>query len=289
MQIKPKLFILLLVISALFAETSNIKAQRKKAKDIFIGLEIMPGYSSLNISPKPPDLVKYSSTKVSEINFGINGQYFFNKTYAIESGIFLLTHNIKAAGISYSTSFTTTDSENESYIRTVTGDSITESTILRTVNIPLHFVYNYQLSKKFTVYAGGGPGITLAIQNKVHGQGTFSYKGYYPLTHLPIGNLPPYGFVSNVPVDNTNKLPLKPFLFFVSVSGGISYAINKQYKIFLSANYYNSVTEITKTNKKDFHVSNETNSYNSFMTNWKKPIDVISISLGIRMKLIFAD
>ena len=148
----------------LFAGTRPIMAQPTNEKAFFVGLQIMPGYSSYANSPNTLDFSHYKLHRTPELNVGINAQYFFTKELGLETGIFLLTHTLNVSVGMDSSRYPTMDSENEPYDRIVTGDSISESTILRTLNIPINIVYHYPLSKKITFFVSGGPGVAFPIQ-----------------------------------------------------------------------------------------------------------------------------
>lgn len=285
MQIRfHNILIISLVTLIQIAWSNDIIAQRPKSGVFWYGFQLMPGYSSSTINPRPPELTSFTSQMKPEINFGILGQYFFNPYIGLETGAFILTHHVKASGYSFSTTYETTDSENETYERIITGDSIHESTTIRTLNIPLNLVYNYKLSKRFTFYASAGPGIAFPVQKTVKGSGLFSYKGYYPATHVTLEKVP-YNFNDSVPVSSNENLNTNKMILFASVSAGFNYSINSQYKVFIGAGYYATLTKITRDTGKTFHVSDDLGKYNSFLYNWKKPLSAMSIIIGLNIKL----
>ncbi len=282
MKTKNLYFILSILLFLLSG--SIVKAQ----KVLTIELQANPGYSWIGI-PASSFLSSETSKGNFNVDFGVLAHYNLNKQAGILSGIQLKTYRSNFSGKDYNVSFKAIDTENKSYIRNVTGTDIKESTTLRFINIPIRFFYDLPLSRFVSFFGTIGPGITIPIQSKVVGSGTFTYTGLYPeLNNAVLKDLPPYGFNSNVPVSVEKKLKSIFFIINATASAGFVFKMSRYWKFHTAVNYSRSFTGIASKDKSNnFHISDELGSFYSLANSKNSFLSDFYISIGIQKVILF--
>lgn len=246
------------------------------------GFHITPTLSK--IEPSFPQSLSGSAFQKSDvIDFGFDIRYFFTNFIGIESGLGMLTYKSKFKAASSTDDFETIDSENVSYEREINGTNISETAVLRSVNLPVHLVIKSWISKNLVVKVSVGPGIFIPVQNQSIGIGTFSYIGYYPsLAGVHLDSIPEEGFNKNVPVNVKRNIPAKFINVDFGCSLGINYSLNNKYELFASVNYSTPITN-TFRRVNNYHISNELGSYYTILSYGNDKIYNLSFSVGIQM------
>jgi hypothetical protein len=254
-------------------------------KIISVGLQVSPGLSSIS-SPSPAELTNPASKGGFTFHFGLVGKYYLDKSYGIASGIQLMNFKQSFTGNEYYTSFNEMDSENQSYERRVWGSTITESSNITFIHIPVHFFYKYTFNRGLAAYGSIGPGFSIPVKKQYSASGTFTYKGYYPEDDALLYDIPIYGFSSNVPVNVTEKLKTPFAIIDVGASIGLLFTINRYYRFFTAVECSHSITNVGKK-AAEYHMSNEIGSFNSLLYHEKSRFNNVSFSIGITKDILY--
>lgn len=251
-----------------------------------MGFHISPTESSI-IPNIPATLTGYTSNKSDVIDLGFDVRYFLGNIIGIESGLNLLTYKSVYKATSSSDNFETVDSENDSYLREVSGSNISETDIIRSIEIPVHLLIRSWISNKLILKLSAGPGIFIPLQKQCQESAIFSYSGYYSKYGGAIlTNIPEYGFNQNVNVNGKNNIPCRPINLDIGCSLGANYCIDDDYELFASVNYNTSLSKpVTQVN--NYHISNELGSYYSILSNGNNKFTNISFSVGIQINIIW--
>jgi hypothetical protein len=252
---------------------------------ISYGIQINPGYCWLS-GGIPSGAEGFSKESAYAINFGITGKYYFSKVTAIQTGFQVNNYSYKLTAKSYSAQFQTIDSENKSYQRIISGDSVSESSSLTLLNIPVCFVYEIPLNRNIHLYASVGPSLAIPIKSSLKGSGTFSYKGYYEEGNYTLENISIYGFNNNVPVNVNEKMNTALLSIHANASAGCIFTINRYWKFVLNLNYSSSFTSIVKNNS-NYYISNELGRFHSILENKASKLNSVSFGISIQKLILF--
>lgn len=260
---------------------TSVNAQRR----IDYGIVVNPGYSWIN-SKKPIGAEGLTKTGSYTINYGLIGKYYLNKTIAIQTGIHMYNFSYKCYINRYEFQFPAIDSENKSYLRQITGDSISENTNISTIQIPISFVYEFSLSRNIQLFASIGPAFSLPVKSNIKAYGTFTYKGYYENGNYVLENIPVYGFNTDVPVEKDGKLEASFFSIYGTAAVGCNFTITRYWKFSLVANYTRSITAIVKRSSDEYTLSDKLGSFHSILGN-NTSLNNISFGFSLQKILLF--
>lgn len=220
------------------------------------------------------------------INFGVLGTYFPTKKIGYTIGLQFMSYSESTSGNNYYTSFKAIDSENETYERRIWGNNISEEVKLSVVHIPLQITYNFLENRNLSLYGSFGPGISVPVSKNFTGKGTFTYKGYYPEEQALLYDLPEFGFSSDVNINTKGKLRTNLAFFDFGITVGAAFNINRYYKLHTSVGYNFALTNPVKA-EGSHSLSNNINSYYSFMNVGKNGLSNLCFSLGISKSILF--
>lgn len=260
---------------------SSAHAQRV----ISYGIQLNPGYSWLG-GDVPSGADGFSKKSNYTINLGITGKYYFSKIAAIQSGLHINNYSYKINSRNYEAQFITTDNENQTYQRQISGDSIAESTSITLLHLPVSFVYEVPLNRNIQLYVTLGPSFAIPIKSSIKSSGVFSYKGYYEDGNYTLENIPLYGFNNNVPVNVNKKLDTEVLSVHGTASAGCIFTINRYWKFVMNLNYYRSVTSVAKGNS-NYYMSNNLGSFHSIMENNASKLNHVSFGVSIQKLILF--
>jgi OmpA-OmpF porin, OOP family len=209
--------------------------------------------------------------------------YFFSRSFGLSTGIEYCTYGSELSLNSYENKFTTTDSENETYERQVSGKDIKEIQDITFLKVPLCLNLQLFFGKRFGIYIQAGANLVLPLSKDYTGSGIFSYVGYYPAYNVTFQNLPPYGFPSNAAVSTNGQIELKSTNFEGLAGAGFQCFVSKKIQITLGATYSRSLSTISGYTAQDkFQLSSDVNSINSMMAGSS---NVTAQSMGLRLAL----
>jgi len=250
---------------------------------LFVGLSAGPSQSSISNEGM---LTVANLLSSSQNSFGgsLEVGYFFTKSFGVSSGIGFSSYKSQLTLGIYQNSFSTTDSENETYERQVSGSGIEEVQKIGFISLPVCLDLRLPLSKKMGFFLQTGINLSMPITKKYTSNGTFTYKGYYPAYNVLLENLPAYGFPSNYKSTVDGELEIKPINVNVIAATGFDYFLQKNIQIAVMATYSQSLSNISAYSSPDkFQLSSAINQINSLMGGSSKAT-VQSLGLNIRLR-----
>jgi hypothetical protein len=277
------LFLILVLIftqSMIYSQGTNIN--RGQQPGIFIGLNLEPSKSQI-LNEGTISGSKLISGRMTSLSGSMEVGYFFSNYFGLSSGIGLASFKTQLTLDNYKTTFTTTDSENESYERRVTGTGIKEIQNIKALSIPVCINLRLPLNEKTGFFLQTGINISVPLVKSYNSSGTFTYKGYYAVDNVVLENLPEYNFPSNVFNKIDGKLKLKSFGVDAIASVGFDFFINEKLEIAAAAFYDKSFSNISGYSSSDkFQLSSDPNQINSLMGGSTKAMTSL---IGLRIAL----
>jgi hypothetical protein len=262
------------------------EARAVYASKFFIGIGGGAVYShefNTPVSSVAGMIVKDKNAYSASVELG----YFFTKHLGVMSG---LEYSVFSSDLSlkdYSNSFTTTDGDNESYEKRITGSGIKETQTITFLKIPVELCMRFLPGRRIGVFIFGGANALFPVKGDYNGSGTFSYVGYYPAYNVTFQNLPAYGFVNNTQVSTKGSLTLKSPSFEGIAGAGLSCYVTGKIQILLSAYYANTLSTISGYKASDtYQLTSDPSSINSLMGgNSEVAAQTIGAKLAIRFYL----
>ena len=264
----------------IFSQGTDISTEKQMR--MFVGISMGPSQSQI-INEGTLSVSKLLSSKENSFFGSVEIGYFFSKYIGLSSGIGIISYKTQLTLDTYQNKFNTTDSENESYERRVSGSDIKEVQKVDFLSIP--FCINLRLPFNETIgfFLQTGVNMAVPISKNYKSSGTFTYKGYYPAYNVLLENLPAYGFPSNLSSDTEGELELKPLGFNATASTGFDFYIQKKIQIAVAACYDKSLSSISVYSSPDkFQLSSDPEQINSLMGGSSK---ATAQSMGLKIIL----
>lgn len=280
------LLIILFQLSVSIAFTQESDTVRTAHPRLYIGINGGPSISK-EINSKERSVSGLTSVDKNTFSGSFELGYFFSKSFGLSTGIEYFSYSSELSLTSYNNKFTTTDSENESYERRITGSNIKEIQNIIFLKIPLCLNIQFSLGKRFGMYIQTGANMVLPLSKDYSGSGTFSYVGYYPAFNVTFQNLPEYGFPDNATVSTKGQLKLKSTNFEVLTGAGVQCFVSKKLQVILGVTYARSLSTISGyTVPEEFQLSTNIDNLNSLMGGTSNvTLQSIGLKLGIRYYL----
>ena len=248
-------------------------------------------FAGISLGPSQSYIMNVGTLSVSELHsfkknsfFGsLEFGYFFSEYIGLSSGISFISYKTQLTLDTYHNEFNTTDSENESYERRVTGSGIIEVQNIDFLSIPFCIDLRLPFNETIGFFLQTGVNMAVPISKNYNSSGTFTYKGYYPAYNVLLENLPVYGFPSNKNINTDGELELKPFGFNATASAGIDLFLTDNIQIAVAACFDKSLSRISNYSSPDiFQLSSDPEQINSLM---RGSSNVSAQSMGL--KIIF--
>ena len=235
-------------------------------------------YLGIAAGPSKNQIVNKGILSLSDLssknNYSFSGTfelgYFFSKSIGLSTGLGYNSFSTELSLNSYTNKFNSTDSENETYERRVSGSDIKELQKISFLNVP--FCINFQMPKgsrygsRYGLFLQAGVNLSIPMSDKYISSGTFTFTGYYPAYNVLLQNLPDYGFVNNSTVISNGNLELKPIIIDGLARAGFQLFISEKIQIALDITYFRSLSNISKYTSPDkFQLSSDINQINSMM------------------------
>jgi hypothetical protein len=209
--------------------------------------------------------------------------YFFSGGFGFTTGAGISSFRSGSSLDDYSNKITTSDSENESYERRITGSGINEDQNITFLNIPLLLNLRIPGRSIFGVYIDIGINCSVPLTQEYSSTGTFSFTGFYPSYNVLLENLPEYGYQSNVQVSTNGQLELKSYSIEGVASAGFQFLIANKLQLSLGATYARSISSISNYSSPDkFQLSTDVSAINSLIGG---SINTFAESMGLRLSL----
>jgi len=276
-------FLALLLIGSQYDGYSQVADSTVVKPGLFVGLSFRPSQSTIS---NEGILTVANLVSNSQNSFGgsLEIGYFFSKSIGISSGIGFSSYKSQLELATYQNKFNTTDSENETYERQVSGTDIKEIQTVGFLSLPICLDIRLPLGKKMGFFLQPGIDFAIPITKKYTSSGTFTFKGYYPAYNVLLQNLPAYGFPDNVNSVTDGSLEIKSLHINALVSAGFDILIQKNIQFGIAAFYSKSLSNISDYPSPDkFQLSSDANQINSLMGGSSKA-SVQSIGVNIRLR-----
>jgi hypothetical protein len=275
---------LLLFQTNLESQSSTDKFQRQYPW--YIGVSGGPAQTNISndISSVIPGV---EMTGKNSYCLSVDVGYFFSKYFGLSTGIGLSPYVTQLSLDSYSNSFDTIDSENESYERRISGNDIEETQKIYFLEIPVLLNFQYPFCKAIGFFVQGGINLAIPLSNNYSSSGIYSYSGYYPAYNVLLEDIPYEGFKSNVHNDVSGELKIKTVNPELIASGGFYFRTEKQYQISFGFFYKSMLSDISDyTPVTSFQLSTHENQVRSFMEGSEKA-SANSMGILISMRYYF--
>ncbi len=177
----------LLFPSISYPQGTDIAAGRKKG--LFFGLTIGPSQTSI-INNGILTVAELKSNKKNSFCAAIDLGYLFSDYFGFTTGIGYSSYITEQALDTYATSFDTTDMENETYERLISGNDIKEIQKVSFLYIPLQMNLVIPVGKTFGFFVQAGVNLSFPLSKTYSSTGTFTYSGYYPAYNVTLDRYP---------------------------------------------------------------------------------------------------
>ncbi len=253
---------------------------------LFVGLSFGPSQS--HISNKGTlTVANLISNAQNSFGGSVDIGYFFSKHIGLSSGIGFTSYKTQLTLDSYQNTFNTTDSENETYERQVSGTDIKEVQKVGFISLPVCLDIRLPLNRKIGFFLQTGVNLAIPVSKKYTSSGTFTFKGYYPAYNVLLSDLPAYGFPTNFKSIASGELEIKSINVNVIAATGFDFFIQKQIQVAVEATYSKSLSNISAYNSPDkFQLSSDINQINSLIGGSSKA-SVQSVGMNIRLRYFF--
>lgn len=276
-------FLALLLIGSQYDGCSQENDSTVVKPGLFVGLRFGPSQSTIS---NEGILTVANLVSNSQNSFGgsLEIGYFFSKSIGLSSGIGFSSYKSRIELATYQNKFNTTDSENETYERQVSGTDIKEMQKVGFLTLPICLDIRLPLSKKMGFFLQTGINLAIPVAKKYTSSGTFTYKGYYPAYNVLLQNLPAYGFPANVNSVTDGSLEIKSLLVNALVAAGFDFVIQKNIQLGIAAFYSKSLSNISGYPSPDnFQLSSDANQINSLMGGSSKAsLQLIGVNVRLR-------
>jgi hypothetical protein len=280
------LFIVLIQFSGNSAFTQESKTVRSAHPKFFICINGGAAVSQeINSAVKSISGLTTVDKNTFSGTFGLG--YFFSRSFGLSTGLEYCTYGSELSLKSYNNKFTTTDSENETYERLISGSGIKEIQNITFAKVPLCLNLQFFIGNMFGIYIQAGANLVRPLKQEYAGSGTFSYVGYYPAYNVTFQNLPAYGFPGNAAVSTKGQLKLKSTNFEGLAGAGFHCFVSKKIQVTLGATYTRSFSTISGYSAPEkFQLSSDIDNINSMMGGSSNvTAQAMGVRLGIRYYL----
>ncbi|NQU81009.1 MAG: outer membrane beta-barrel protein [Bacteroidetes bacterium] len=283
-QILFTVFVIICSQHDIFSQGTDISTENQPG--MFVGLNLGPSQSQI-INEGTLSVPKLFSNKKNSYFGSIEVGYYFSNNFGLSSGIGFNSNKTQFILDTYQNTFNTTDSENESYERRVSGYGIKEVHNIDFLSIPFCINLRSPLNETIGFFLQTGVNMVVPISKNYTSSGTFTYKGYYPAYNILLENLPDYGFPSNKSIDTDGELELKPYVFNATASAGFDFFIQKKIQIAVAAIYNKSLSNISEYSSYDkFQLSTDADKINSLMGG-SSQVSVQSVGVRLSFRYYF--
>jgi hypothetical protein len=264
----------------IFSQGTDLSLKNKPG--LFAGINLGVGQAEiLNVGIQ--SVSELLTNKKSSFSGSVEIGYFLSNNIGLSSGIGFVTYNTQVNLSTYQNKFITTDSENESYERRISGTDIEEFQKISFLTIPITANIRLPFNRLTGFFIQPGLNLSVPLGNNYESSGIFSFKGYYAVDNVELTNLTAYDFPSNINSKSGGKLELKSLVINAIAAVGVDYYIQKNIQVAMAACYNKSLSGISEYASPDkFQLSAEPDQINSVMGGSSK---VTTQAIGLRISL----
>jgi hypothetical protein len=218
-------------------------------------------------------------------SFALELGYLFSRSAGISTGIGYNSYSPELLLNTYTNKFTTTDSENETYEKRISGTYIKELQNISFLNVPVCLTFQIPAGRAFGFFLKAGVGLSIPVKHEYNSMGTFTFTGYYPAYNILFHDLPEYGFPSDTVISSRGSLELKPYIIEGMAIAGFQYTLKSKFRISAGVSYSRSLSTISDYKKpENFQLSTDVSTVNSLMGGCKNSV---AESLGLKVSFIY--
>ncbi len=238
------LILLLLFSSIIDAGAQGIDINAANRKGLYLGLSLSPLKTSI-INSGSGSVAGIESSPATSVASGIEIGYSISSNLSISSGVGFMIYNSSFDLGTYTSSYDTTDSENEAYKRYIDGSGISETQKITFLSIPVSFNISIPLTDKFGFYVRPGLNMLFQMNSAFDNSGTFDYSGYYTKYNVTISDVPFEGFETGAHNVGGGELMISPLNFEFCAGAGTELSLQKKLKLTLGVEYRKVLTGIS--------------------------------------------
>jgi len=278
------LILLLLLFSAIInAGAQGIDINAVNRKGLFIGLSLSPLKTSI-INNGSGSVAGIESSPATSVSSGIEIGYSISSNLSISSGVGFIIYNSSFDLGTYTSSYDTTDSENEAYNRHIDGSGISETQKITCLTIPVSLNISIPLTDKFGFYVRPGLNMLFQMNSAFDNSGTFDYSGYYTKYNVTISDVPFEGFETGAHNVGGGELIISPLNFELCAGAGAELSLQKKLKLTLGVEYRKVLTGISDYEvPASFRLTTKPDQMNSVMAGCDDvSAKAFGVSVGLR-------
>jgi hypothetical protein len=253
-----------------------------KHQRLYLGFSVGPSHTGI-INNGTLTIARLSSTKKNSFCGYIDAGYFFSKYIGLSTGLGFSSFVSHLSLDTYVNSFDTTDSENVTYERRISGSNIKEIQKISYLNVPLQINVQIPFGKTIGLFIQTGINFSFPLSKTYNSTGTFTYSGYYPIYNVLLTDIPYEGFKSNVKNNVNGELKLKSISSELISSAGFQLFLQKKVQVVLGVFYNKLLSDISGySSTSSFRLSSKENHIRSMMEGSNK---VSASSFGLKISL----
>lgn len=268
--------------NSLFAQGTDLLKHNRPG--FFIGLSTGPSQSAIEITTTHENLSQLVSARANSSFGSIVAGYMISRNIGLSAGAGYNSYGTKSTMSSYSGIGDAVDDESEHFDLSIFVLDLEEKQKINSLIIPVNLILRLPISKMLGFYFEPGVNISVPVSKVFSGNGTFTFKGYYPAYNVTLENLPSHNFPSRADLSYEGDLILKNLWVSASASGGIDIVIQRKIQITAGISYLTSLSNISgyKSPEK-FQLSDGYPEINSLMGSANNTtINSFGINLGLR-------
>jgi hypothetical protein len=275
--------ILLLMVIVQNAGAQGIDINAKSRKGLYLELNISPLKTSIinNGSGSISAIECFPATSISS-NLEIG--YSLSSYLAVSSGIGFIIYNSSFDLGTYTSSYDTIDSENESYKRNISGSGFGETQKITFLTIPIVINIDIPVSEKFGFFFKPGINILVHMNSAFDNSGTFDYSGYYPKYNVTISDVPFEGFEAGSYNTGSGELMIKSFNYEFFAAAGAELKLQRNLSLTFGVEYHKILSAISDyPTSTSYKLSSKPDHMNSVMAGSDEvSASAFGISVGLR-------
>ncbi len=210
-----------------------------------------------------------------------------SSTVFITTGLGISSYKTEVSLANFTETFAQTDEDGEVYQKKITGSAIFENYELGYLDLPIGFrITTKNLNTgKFWLYFDAGTILSIPIQKKITGSGTFSYEGIFNQYHLTISDASTLGFASNQPIETNGNLNVKSLIISAYGGVGVLYKVAESKYVYAGITYIKGMSDISAY-AKNLPLTTNTDDYNSLISqSTKTKTQAIGVEIGIQFNI----
>lgn len=263
---------------------SRIYKSSSSAEKLYFGINVAP--KTAGISHDESSLSALESKKGNSMDYSLEMGIYFTRNFGISLGAGLSSFSSSLTLGTYTVSYETQDDEEEEYEMRISGTGMTEKQKIGLASIPFCLMVRLPAGERIRFNLSGGISVNIPVIKSYEGDGTFSYKGFYPAYPVLLEDLPQHNFQDDYATNVQGALELNPMILAISASGGVSVFISEKMQIGVAANYIRSAGNISGYDNSEFILTSGMDELESMMGSVKAAgLQSIGISIGLKMYL----